>query len=294
MGVSYLKSMSSDTFIHPHFNKDFTALYKASLFILEDGCFFIVEDKHQHQIMYAANQTFDLIQQEPADVFYAQYLNEFLLSNEIHGLPFSRKQVFVQPDSFELIPDALFDGIKSKELLRIQINSIDRLSIENEFVSEWDVQLVTGISQHIHGVLSQEFKAFSLKHLASPLLRKCSYLRSVNQSNPALCVFVGSNSFMAALIWHNQLIALSMQRFGDLQEALYYLINVQHQQLKNLGKMAIYLQGLPASVSALQVMLESYFSSVSALYANHEVSIEGLQHLPERIIPYYQLTSLCE
>lgn len=294
MGVSNQKPMPSDTYIHPHFNKEFTALYKASLFLLEDGCFFIVEDKHQHQIMYAANQTIELIQQEPADVFYAQYLNEFLLSHEVHALPYSRKQVFVQPDSFELIPDALFDGIKSKELLRIQTQSIDILSVDSELVSEWDVQLVTGISQHVHGVLTQAFQAFSLKHMASPLLEKCSHLRSINQTSPALCVFVGSNSFMAALIWKNQLTALILQRFNELPEALYYLINIQHQQLKQQGKMAIYLQGLPANVSALKVMLESYFSSVSALLSNHEVPIEGLQHLPERIIPYYQLISICE
>lgn len=286
--------MSSDTFIHPHFNKDFTALYKASLFLLEDGCFFIVEDKHQHQIMYAANRTFELIQQEPADVFYAQYLNEFLLSHEIHALPFSRKQVFVQPDTFELIPDALFDGIKSKELLRIQTHMIDRLSVDNEFISEWDVQLITGISQHIHGVLSQEFQSFSLKHLGSLLLKKSSHLRAVSQTNPVLCVFIGNTSFVASLIWNNQLISLNLQRFSELNEALYYLINIQHQQLKNLGKMNVYLQGFPPSLLSLKVMLESYFSSVSTLFANHEVSIDGLQHLPEQIIPYYQLVSLCE
>ena len=70
--------MLASTYSHPHFNKQFLALYKASILLLEDGFSFVVEDKHQNLIVYAAEYRIENREKDWPDVYYAQYLNDFL------------------------------------------------------------------------------------------------------------------------------------------------------------------------------------------------------------------------
>lgn len=292
MGVK--AAMLSSAKVHPHFSTHFIALYQASILLYENGCSFIVHDKHKGDIVYARSAYQNEANSFWDEGFQLQALADLLESDEVCRFAFPQVNVLLANADFLLIPEALYDPDKVLTLFRYDQKKTQSANVYRNQFQGADSDLAFLVSENLSGLIHRFHPSAHYFHLVYGMLSGI-YKQPAPIKRFNCLIFWEETRYFYFLLDEGRLIVADYQPFGNQQEAVYFIVNLYKHQLLSSEQTELQLFGENTNRKEIHGLLKQYLGDCrwqSYLIKDQEV-VKDFE-LPASAYFYYSILRQCE
>jgi hypothetical protein len=191
---------------------------------------------------------------------------------EWYSISYKNIRVFIDNETFSMIPEALFDVNQAGTYLNLVHKKLTDLQVLHSALPKNQSVCVFSLSQHCYAAINSIFGAPLIMHQSMVLLQTAA---EFNESDlkQHLLVYV-SNSFIAILQYHqNEIKFLNTYHVDADTDTVYFILSVAEQLKLQADKFGIYVMGDISSTSATMGLLKKYIPNVQTINR-----VDGLQY----------------
>lgn len=286
--------MLSSVKVHPHFSAHFIALYQASILVYENGCSFIVHDKHKGDIVYARSTFPEENTSQWDEGFLLQSLSDLLESDEVCRYPFPQVQVLIASADYLMVPESIYDADKVVNLFRYEYKDLrNSLLYRNQFQGI-DSDLVFLISEHLQGMIHRYHPSARFIHLVYCMLQGI-FKTAPPPSRFNFLIYWEESRYFYFLLEEGRLILADHQSISNSLEAVYFIVNLYKHQLLTSEHTTFQMYGNNSQRKEIHSLLRQYLGNCSwksYLIENQDAKKEF--EIPSTTYFYYSILRQCE
>lgn len=196
------------------------------------------------------------------------------LVNELEWYSSSYKniRVFIDNETFSMIPEALFDVHQAGTYLNLVHKKLPDLQVLHSSLPKNQTVCVFGLSQHCYTAINSIFGAPLIMHQSIVLVQTAAEFNETDLKQHIL-VYV-SQLFIAVLQYNqNEIKFLNTYHVDADTDTVYFILSVAEQLKLQADKFGIYVMGDISTTSATMGLLKKYIPHVQAINR-----VDGIQY----------------
>jgi hypothetical protein len=191
---------------------------------------------------------------------------------EWYSSSYKNIRVFIDNETFSMIPEALFDVTQAGTYLNLVHKKLPDLQVLHSALPKNQSVCVFSLSQYCYAAINSILGTPLIMHQSMVLLQTAA---EFNESDlkQHLLVYV-SNSFIAVLQYHqNEIKFLNTYHVDADTDTVYFILSVAEQLKLQADKFGIYVMGDISSTSATMGLLKKYIPNVQTINR-----VDGIQY----------------
>jgi hypothetical protein len=203
--------------------------------------------------------------------------NSLQLSNlvsqlEWYNTSYKNIRIFIDNETFTLVPDALFDINQADTYLYLVHKKLPNLEVLHNALTKQNTVCVFALQQSAYAAIRSVLGNAEILHQSLLLIQTAT---EFNENDLKQHLLVGiSSSFITVLQYHqNEIKFLNTYHVDADTDTVYFILSVAEQLKLQADKFGIYLMGDISSTSATMGLLKKYIPHVQTMNR-----FDGLQY----------------
>ena len=194
-----------------------------SIRTIPNGFCFAISERYTKNLLYFAQESLSSNQSRREEEF-----NEILSKNSTLNTSFTEVYWLVDNERYLLMPTSVFDNENLSQYWQLNFHPLEENeSIHYDFIPTSEIVVIYAVDKALEQLLQKRFPNIQSKHKQS--IQISSVLKKSRKNGQQLNVFLYEECFDAILIENGKLILANSFPAKDVNEFLYFLLNIFEQ-----------------------------------------------------------------
>lgn len=189
-----------------------------------------------------------------------------------------------------LVPELYHKDHLSETLLQTIHGDLKTLSVHNDPLHQWEINVVHGMEEHLEDMLRDEYPQLRTVHFTTVALRHAFRNMHWEQNQLVKLYFHHQTFFM--MVFHGDQLQIAQQfHYQTTEDAIYHILNVADKYRLDVTEVWVQVSGLIDASSSLWQELRKHFLEISL----EEISLNGDEQLtvPQHYFTPFLMATTC-
>lgn len=231
--------------------------FSLSIQLSLDGFSFCVFDTQKNKFLGLQSFRFSDVDNESA---LCQVLDELISSISLLNVSYQKTSIMIESRRSTLIPEALFDEERQRELLGFNHKVMPEDIMKNDQLTIAGARNIWAFHPLLAEIIKKYFPTANISHHSSALIE--GVLRQYKCKDKHIFVHLRKNCFDIMVFQQEKLLFYNVFNFKTREDFVYYIIYVSEQLGLNPDSVQLTLSGEIMKVSSLQEIAFKYIRNI--------------------------------